>query len=69
VRCILPADASLDTIDQLSQLQATVIFERLSKEGWSRFSPSVVSDRISQRVKTAFDPANILNPGILGVKL
>ena len=69
VRCILPADASLDTIDQLSQLQATVIFERLSKEGWSRFSPSVVRDRISQRVKTAFDPANILNPGILGVKL
>ena len=69
VRCILPADASLDTIDQLSQLQATVIFERLSKEGWKRFSPSVVSDRISQRVKTAFDPANILNPGILGAQL
>jgi glycolate oxidase FAD binding subunit len=69
VRCILPSDASIDTIGKLSQLQATVIFERLPREGWERFSPSVVSDRISQRVKTAFDPFNILNPGILGPKL
>jgi hypothetical protein len=29
-------------------------------------SPSVVGDRISQGIKGAFDPSNILNPGILG---
>ena len=69
VRCILPSDSSFDAIEKLSQLQASVIFERLSREGWERFSPSVVSDRISQRVKAAFDPFNILNPGILGLKL
>ena len=69
VRCILPSDVSLEAIEKLSQLQATVIFERLRRDDWERFSPSVVSDRISQRVKTAFDPSNILNPGILGPKL
>ena len=69
VRCILPSDAPLDAISNLSQLHASMNFERLSSEGWERFSPSVVSDRISQRVKTAFDQFNILNPGILGPKL
>jgi FAD/FMN-containing dehydrogenase len=33
---------------------------------WERLSPSVIGDRISQRVKNAFDPLGILNPGILG---
>jgi FAD/FMN-containing dehydrogenase len=69
VRCILPPDASFDAIEKLSQIKATVIFERLPRAAWESFSPSVVSDRLSQRVKTAFDPLNILNPGILGPKL
>jgi FAD/FMN-containing dehydrogenase len=43
-----------------------VIFERLPSEVWSAVSPSVVSDELSQGVKRAFDPHNILNPGILG---
>jgi len=43
-----------------------VIFERLPPEVWSAVSPSVVSDGLSQGVKRAFDPHNILNPGILG---
>jgi hypothetical protein len=43
-----------------------VIFERLPAEIWEMASPSVVSDPLSQGVKQAFDPHNILNPGILG---
>jgi hypothetical protein len=43
-----------------------VIFEKLPPEVWSGVSPSVVSDGLSQGVKRAFDPHNILNPGILG---
>ena len=43
-----------------------VIFEKLPPEVWSAVSPSVVSDGLSQGVKRAFDPHNILNPGILG---
>jgi glycolate oxidase FAD binding subunit len=43
-----------------------VIFEKLPPEVWSGVSPSVVSDGLSQGIKRAFDPHNILNPGILG---
>jgi glycolate oxidase FAD binding subunit len=43
-----------------------VIFEKLPAEIWEGISPSVVSDSLSHGVKRAFDPHNILNPGILG---
>jgi glycolate oxidase FAD binding subunit len=43
-----------------------VIFEKLPPEVWSEVSPSVVSGGLSQGVKRAYDPHNILNPGILG---
>ena len=43
-----------------------VIFEKLPAEIWEGISPSVVSDSLSLGVKRAFDPHNILNPGILG---
>jgi glycolate oxidase FAD binding subunit len=43
-----------------------VIFERLPPDVWSEVSPSVVSDGLSRGIKRAFDPLNILNPGILG---
>lgn len=43
-----------------------VIYEKLPPDVWSIVSPGVVDDRLSRRVKEAFDPANILNPGILG---
>jgi len=43
-----------------------VVFEKLPPEVWSAVSPSVVADGLSQGVKRAFDPHNILNPGILG---
>ncbi len=46
---------------------STVIFERLpSAEVWAQASPSVVADPLSRGIKKAYDPQNILNPGILG---
>ena len=68
VRCILPGGTSLETIDRVRSAApgATVIFERLPHAAWASVSPSVASDRLSQGIKRAFDPSNILNPGILG---
>jgi hypothetical protein len=43
-----------------------VIFEKLPPEIWPAVSPSVVADRLSQGIKRAYDPHNVLNPGILG---
>ncbi len=43
-----------------------VIYEKLPRDVWPLVSPSVVSDELSQRIKKAYDPHNILNPGILG---
>ncbi len=43
-----------------------IIFEKLPAELWSRVSPSVVADPLSRGIKKAYDPFNILNPGILG---
>ncbi len=43
-----------------------VIFEKLPAEVWAHVSPSVVGDPLSQGIKRAYDPHNILNPGILG---
>lgn len=43
-----------------------VIYEKLPRDVWPLVSPSIVSDDLSQRIKKAYDPHNILNPGILG---
>ncbi|HEX6627069.1 MAG TPA: FAD-binding protein [Gemmatimonadaceae bacterium] len=43
-----------------------LVFEKLPADLWRVVSPSVVSDQLSQGIKKAYDPANILNPGILG---
>ncbi|HJQ09491.1 MAG TPA: FAD-binding protein [Gemmatimonadaceae bacterium] len=43
-----------------------LVFEKLPAEVWPVVSPSVVADPLSQGVKRAYDPHNILNPGILG---
>jgi glycolate oxidase FAD binding subunit len=44
----------------------SVIFEKLPAEVWPVVSPSVTSDALSRGIKKAYDPHNILNPGILG---
>lgn len=43
-----------------------LIFEKLPEDVWPVVSPSVVADPLSRGVRKAFDPHNILNPGILG---
>jgi glycolate oxidase FAD binding subunit len=43
-----------------------VIFEKLPPDVWAQVSPSVVADPLSRGIKRAYDPHNILNPGILG---
>ncbi|OLE15709.1 MAG: hypothetical protein AUG20_02305 [Gemmatimonas sp. 13_1_20CM_3_60_15] len=63
-----------DNADSSSELAAGVVqsdssdlvFEKLPAELWPIVSASVVSDFLSQRIKRAYDPHNILNPGILG---
>ena len=68
IRCILSGDSESSAIQRLATLTAhpTVIFERLPAGLWESLSPSVVADRISRRMKNAFDPLGILNPGIMG---
>ena len=43
-----------------------LVFEKLPADLWPTVSPSVVADPLSQGIKKAYDPHNILNPGILG---
>jgi glycolate oxidase FAD binding subunit len=65
VRCILPGDAR-EGARRLARCDATVIFERLPPDLWSELAPTAVNDRLSRSVKARFDPANVLNPGVLG---
>jgi glycolate oxidase FAD binding subunit len=65
VRCLLPANAH-EAARSLARCDATVIFEKLPAFLWSELAPSPVSDRLSRSVKERFDPASILNPGLLG---
>jgi len=52
--------------DEDQDHSSEVIFEKLPADVWPLVSPTVVNDGLSRRVKEAFDPSNILNPGILG---
>ena len=65
VRCILPADAR-DAARRIARIDASVVFERLPADLWNELAPSPVSDRLSRSLKQRFDPANVLNPGVLG---
>jgi glycolate oxidase FAD binding subunit len=44
----------------------SVIFEKLPSEVWPVVSPSATADPLSRGIKKAYDPHNVLNPGILG---
>lgn len=68
IRCIFPGNATLDSIERLAAglSDVTMIYERLPADMWPKLSPSVVSDRLSRGIMSAFDPHRILNPGILG---
>jgi glycolate oxidase FAD binding subunit len=65
VRCTLPEDAA-DAARRLARCDATVIFERLPANLWSELAPAAVNDPLSRGVRERFDPAHVLNPGLLG---
>lgn len=72
VRCLLQSSAGAERApsEALSAIaqpleSARLIPERLG-DSWNRLAPSAVNDPLSRRVKQAFDPENVLNPGILG---
>lgn len=53
----------------LSSFDGTCVAERLPGAAWSavrRPAPSAARIRLTQGVRSAFDPARLLNPGILG---
>ena len=73
VRIAVTRSASESGADQTSAglsldgpVEGSFVFERLPAEAWKSVSPSVVSDPLSQGIKRAYDPFNVLNPGILG---
>ena len=74
LRCIVPPpDGAPDPRRRLllprlvPDASGTRIFERLPASLWSELGvPSAVDDRISRGVRAKFDPAAVLNPGILG---
>jgi glycolate oxidase FAD binding subunit len=68
VRCMhdsTQASALTPWLDMIMRCEGTRIFERLPAALWSDV-PSAVNDRLSRGVRAAFDPARILNRGILG---
>ena len=60
------AGTSLDFPSDGQGAATSVIFEKLPAEVWPVVSPSVASDPLSRGIKKAYDPHNVLNPGILG---
>jgi hypothetical protein len=81
VRCIVPdvstardggrGHARVGVEERLARaltppFDGTRVFERAPTGIWRSFSPSAMTDRLSQGVKAAYDPNCVLNPGILG---
>ena len=49
-----------------TNFRGTVILESLPPRAWSVLPPKTKDDALSRAVRAKFDPAEILNPGILG---
>ncbi|MFI5243351.1 MAG: hypothetical protein ACHQRL_10115 [Gemmatimonadales bacterium] len=61
----LSSSAAAPWLERIALCEGTHIFERLPAESWGDI-PSRVSDPLSRAVRGAFDPAGVLNRGILG---
>ncbi|HUF66634.1 MAG TPA: FAD-binding protein [Gemmatimonadaceae bacterium] len=70
VRCSVP-DNSAALLPRLAAVDGamTTIFEQLPGSVWTTIDSMFVSGGLSSRVRDAFDPAMLLNPGILGQPL
>lgn len=69
VRCVIPASDSNTSALRTSFAgggKASRAGERLPAELWPLCAPPPAADPLSQRLKAAFDPSNVLNPGIFG---
>jgi glycolate oxidase FAD binding subunit len=72
VRLILPGDTGfgLPRIDAPGGGASTLVVERLPAALWptlgARLASGRARDALSRRVRDAFDPARVLNPGVLG---
>jgi glycolate oxidase FAD binding subunit len=60
------AAAEMASLSLDGPVEGAFVFERLPAETWETISPSVVGDPLSRGIKRAYDPFNVLNPGILG---
>ena len=67
VRCIVPQHdgAERKVTSVLASITSTRVGEHLPSAAWSVL-PAPSRDPLSVRVRTAFDPQHILNPGIMG---
>lgn len=68
VRCRLPAPREAPLRDALGRLAPTDgrVFERLPATWWSTLAPAVPDDPLHRALRDAFDPARVLNRGVLG---
>lgn len=62
----LPVSDAAVLLRSLTNERVRVVFERLDRDDWRSLSPSVTTDRLSRGIRAAFDPYNLMNPGILG---
>jgi len=68
VRCIVPRSTSaIDALERALSTDGGVkrVGERLPPALWRAFAPPA-NDRVSRGIKATFDPADVLNRGILG---
>jgi FAD/FMN-containing dehydrogenase len=66
VRCIVPAPADAATAPSLAQSFAgTRVVERMPRD-WRRDGLARGMTPLELRIKQAFDPDGILNPGLIG---
>jgi hypothetical protein len=69
VRCIVPnstENLALLTAAFSSTGQSKRVGERMPEDLWTAAFPSRAMTGIARRLKAAFDPRRVLNPGILG---
>lgn len=69
VRCIVPLTEGVsDVLRRSFTTPSTVtrVAERMPADLWPMCPARMIDSRLARRVKAAFDPSHILNPGILG---
>jgi hypothetical protein len=70
VRVVLPLEEGPSDVSLRAALQipfdGTRIYERVPTALWPALAPATMRGAIDRRVKAAFDPHHLLNPGIFG---